>query len=161
MSVCGQASVFVSHSYDYKILKLVDALEAWEARQAAEVKESRTIYYFVDLLVVKQHDEPTEAATACGSGAAAAPSQISHDVLLKCFADGVAGTQHVLFCLDWHKPSSFGRAWCVFEVCAAMRAGLQLEVIMAPEDEAAFCAAMIDDVAALALEIVHHPQRSQ
>ena len=115
----AKASVFVSHIYEGRFLDAVDALEAWESRQAASCTFQP--FYFFDLLVVDQRQ------SAC----------VPFEVLRDTFGPGVRSASRVLLLLD-EEARATTRLWCVFEITTACEEGLPLEVILPPRDEAKF-----------------------
>lgn len=133
----GRANVFVSHAYDYAFLRVVDALRAWEARQRAAGAPGPFFYYF-DLLVVNQH----------GQGAV-----VPFEILRDEFGGGVRGVGRTLLFLDWQEPVALQRAWCIFEIFTSLDAGAAFEVVMTPEDETTFEAALRRDFGSLAEKV--------
>ena len=120
-NICvGKASVFVSHIYEGRFLDAMDALEAWEKRQAASCA-FQPFFYFFDLLVVDQRQG------AC----------VPFEVLRDTFGPGVRSASRVLLLLD-EEARAMTRLWCVFEIATACEEGLPLEVILPPREEAKF-----------------------
>jgi tetratricopeptide (TPR) repeat protein len=71
------------------------------------------------------------------------------------FGAGVRGVGCTLFLLSWANPLSLSRAWCVFEVAVSLECGASFECILPPRDEAAFAAALEDDLSAAAFKLTN------
>jgi hypothetical protein len=118
------ATAFVSHAYDDEFLGMVDAIATLEAREG-----TTSAFYYVDLLVVNQHENwfvPFEA-------------------LRDEFGESVRAIGRTLVYLRWENPIPMQRAWCVFEMGTTLEVGAGLKVIMPPADVASFKHALEDD----------------
>jgi hypothetical protein len=133
-ALVGRATQFFSHAYTYSFLDAVDAIAAWDARNARA--DGQPNYFYFDLLVVNQH---------------AQHSVVPFEVLRDEFGSGVRSIGATLFLLDFAEPVSLARAWCVFEVATSLACGALFTVVMAPRSEAAFRAALVDDLCARSL----------
>ena len=126
----GPATVFVSHAWAYLFLKLVEALEAWEANRIAAGATTPTFFWF-DLFTNSQH------------GVVSRPFEWWRNT----FTANVSAIGHTLLVLEWEDPKPLKRAWCLLEITASLQprqpTPTLLEVIMAPEEEAAFEAALV------------------
>ena len=135
-ALVGEATVFLSHAYAYLFLDAVDAVESWEARHPRAGGGKH--YFYFDLLVVNQH----------------APHMVvPFEELRDEFGSGVRGVGCTLFLLSWANPLSLGRAWCVFEIAVSLECDAKFECVLPPRDEAAFAAALEDDVVAAACKL--------
>lgn len=118
----GEATVFVSHSYSYLFLDVVDAISAWAARNPRSDGEPH--YFYFDLLVNCQHGQPL----------------VPFSELRDTFSNGVHYTEQVLLLLDVSCGSAFlpdalTRSWCIFEIATALSSGKPFEVITPPINE--------------------------
>jgi tetratricopeptide (TPR) repeat protein len=129
----GRANKFISHVYSAPFLKAVDAVEAWEERQAAAGCRGPFFYYF-DLFVVNQHGQS---------------AIVPFDVLRDEFGSGVRGVGHTLLLMEWAEATALKRMWCVFELYTTLACGVPLDIIMAPDDETAFVEALHSDFGSL------------
>jgi tetratricopeptide (TPR) repeat protein len=133
-STCiAEATSFVSHSYEYFFLEVVEAIAAWEAKDPSRAS---TFFYF-DLLVVNQH----------GQGAV-----VDFERLRDEFGGSVRAIGHTILVLKWDNPVPLTRAWCVFEMGVTLAAKAKMEVIMPPQDAAAFKRALVKDFGSLTLK---------
>ena len=109
-SLVGDASVFVSHSYDYEFSSVLAAIAEWDSKNSP----GQHFYYF-DLLVNNQHGG----------------SPKTDKELYANFVGGVASIQHTLLVLTWGSadaaPSGktapkhpLDRLWCVAEIASAV-----------------------------------------
>jgi hypothetical protein len=124
-ALVGRATAFLSHAYDYRVLDLIDAAEAWELRNPRQ--GSGAHYFYYDLCVVSQHSQS---------------AIVPFDVLRNEFGRSVRGIGRTLFLLDFDAPISLSRAWCVFEAATALAFGVPFEIIMPPRDAQAFALAL-------------------
>ena len=131
-ALVGDATVFLSHAYDYFFLDAVDAAAAWEA--GAPRAGGGPHFFYFDLAVVNQHGQS---------------AVVPFEVLKREFGRSVARVAHVIFLLDYDAPVSLERAWCVFEAATALASGARFEVVMPPRCAAAFAAALERDFASL------------
>ena len=81
----GPATVFVSHAWAYRFLKLIAALEAWEAKRLAAGATTPT-FFWLDLFTNSQH----------WHGAAARPFEWWRDT----FSSNVSAIGHTLLVLE-------------------------------------------------------------
>jgi tetratricopeptide (TPR) repeat protein len=121
-----EATAFVSHWYGEEFLLVVDAIAAWEGKDATR---AGTFYYF-DLLTVNQH----------GQDAVVPFETLRHE-----FGESVRAIGRTLLVLRWANPVPLTRAWCVFEMGTTLAVEAPLEVIMPPGDAAAFLEALQTD----------------
>jgi hypothetical protein len=124
------ATHFVSHAYAAPFLKSVDALEAWEERQIAAGATGPFIYFF-DLLVLRPRG--------------VAESSVSMEVLCNDFGTGMRGIGHTLLLMEWGSVAALKRSWCLFELFTTLAVGAALDIVMAPDDDTAFVAALDAD----------------
>jgi hypothetical protein len=61
----------------------------------------------------------------------------------------VGAIGHTLLVLRWKDPIPLRRSWCLWEIACTLTTGSKLQVIMPPDDEAAFRAAVVDDFDAI------------
>jgi len=126
------ANVFLSHAYSYPFLDVVEAVAAWEARQA---ETGRRFFYYFDLFSVNQHSQT---------------SVVPFEVLRDEFAGSITAIGRVLLILSpYYNPLPLQRAWCVFEMATALTVGAALEVVMPHSDAVAFQKALLDDFGGL------------
>jgi hypothetical protein len=118
------ATAFISHAYDNEFLGVLDSVTALEA------KEGASAFYYFDLLVVNQH-----------SSSAVVPFEV-----LRCeFGQSIRAIGRTLLVLRWADPTPLRRAWCVYEMATTLAMGASMEVLMPPEDAAAFKEALMKD----------------
>ena len=116
----GAATVFVSHAWRYRLGTVVQALEAWEGARLARGEPPS--FFWLDLFTNSQHKTEARAFSWWQS----------------VFAQAVARIGHTLLVLQWSDPIPLRRAWCIFEIGATLRLGARLEVVMPPDETAAF-----------------------
>ena len=126
-----EAQVFISHAYSDVFLAVVDAVAAWEEKDAAA---RRGTFYYFDLLIVNQHGQD---------------SKVPFEVLRREFGESVRAIGRTLLMLRWEEPVPLKRAWCVFEIATSLHVEAGLEVIMPPEDRHAFLAELQRDIFAV------------
>lgn len=119
----GKASVFVSHAWAYPFLEVVAAIEAWESSHGAP---GSTVYYWFDLFSNCQHSLEDRPFTWWST----------------TFQQAVGALGHTLLVLRWSDPIPLRRSWCLWEITCTLLTDSVLEVIMPPDDEAAFRAAL-------------------
>ena len=71
---------------------------------------------------------------------------VPFEVLRDEFAGGVKAVGHTLLVLKWDNPIPLSRAWCVFEMGITLAMRARMEVLMPPQDKAAFLSALIGDM---------------
>jgi len=118
----GEATVFVSHSYNYLFLDVVDALSAWAARHPRP--DGKPHYFYFDLFINSQHGQPV----------------IPFSELRHTFSINVRSTEQFLLLLDMSLgskalPDALTRSWCIFEIATALSCGKPIEVITPPINE--------------------------
>ncbi len=121
----------MSHAWAYRFLKLITALEAWEAKRLAAGATTPT-FFWLDLFTNSQH------------GTAARPFEWWRDT----FSSNVSAIGHTLLVLEWEDPVPLRRAWCLLEITASLRdrqPPTVLEVVMAPEEVGAFEKALVEE----------------
>lgn len=121
------ANVFVSHAYWNSFLQMVQTLAAWEAKQPPG---SGPFYYYVDLMLVNQHEQVGD---------------VPFSVLRDEFAAGVRSAGRLLLLLDWPHMQPLTRLWCIFEIATAMQVGSTFHAVMMPSQEAAFDEVLLRD----------------
>jgi hypothetical protein len=129
-----QANKFVSHTYEYYFLDLVDAVEAWERERP---EGSGPFFYYIDVLCVNQHS---------------AHKVVPFEELRGEFAGSIRSIGHTLLLLKWGNPVPLTRAWCVFEINTTLSSGSLLEVIMPPSDTDDFMSALVNNFDSIALQ---------
>ena len=82
--------------------RVVEAVAAWDARQP---RLPRPRFFYFDLAVVDQHGQSGPVDSA---------------LLAAEFGGGVRAVRNTLFVLDWLKPISLSRAWCVYEIAISL-----------------------------------------
>lgn len=132
-SFVGPANAFLSHSYRYKFVDVLDAVRAWQMRQAEKGLEGPWFYYF-DLAVVNQHGQK---------------GTVGFEVLRSEFGDSVAACGRTLLVLRWADSSELAtsRAWCIFEVATSLEKlkPEDVHIILPPADSSLFCHGLAND----------------
>lgn len=126
----GRPTVFVSHSWGYKFLDVVDALEAWAAKLPAGAP---TPLFWFDLFTNSQHHSVER------------PFEWWDSV----FREAVASIGHTVLVLSWdgaETASALTRVWCLVELVASLADCVKLEVVMPPRERGAFMKALVGDV---------------
>jgi len=106
----GDATVFVSHAWRNTFGALVDAISSWES----EEKSRQGVYYFLDIFAVNQHKPASD---------------------LRCIKTLIANSNtHLLILSPLENPIPLSRAWCLFEIQAAIKYGTNIACAL-PESE--------------------------
>ena len=66
------------------------------------------------------------------------------------FQTNISEIGRTLLVLRWEQPLPLQRVWCLWEIAASLRGGVQLEVIMCADEAARFGRALVDDFASVA-----------
>jgi hypothetical protein len=152
--VVGSATVFVSHTWGYKFLKVVDALETWEDNQKAERNISSgggssssssssssganaggTTFFFFDIFVNSQHTNN---------------SGYSFKWWSEIFVQEVGMCERTLLVLEWKNFIPLTRSWCLLEIIATLRKDSErLEIVMATTEQECFKQDMLTDFGSL------------
>lgn len=127
--------MFVSHAYDYRFMKVVETLRAWERSLRAHHDSEGdtaahgtlpfpsplpdTIYYYFDLFTVNQHGQA---------------GVVDFEELAREFGGGVRGIGRTLLVLDWGNPVALTRAWCIYEIFTSLDVRAAFEVSLCPTD---------------------------
>ena len=123
----GPATHFLSHAYAMPFLFSVDAAAAWAARNP----DGAPHFFYFDLLSVNQHGQNMG---------------VTPEVLWEEFAGGVLSVGHTLLVLTYDNPLPLTRAWCLAEIVTGLgEAGGKFEVVLPPEEESKFRAALVHD----------------
>jgi hypothetical protein len=128
------ATLFVSHTWLYRFLDLLAALEGHAGPPGAV--DAPPPYYWLDVMTCSQH---------AASHAAVPPDWWSHT-----FRDSVASIGATVLVLQpWSAPVPLTRAWCLWEVFCSVDTGATLQVALGPRERAALEDALThrDDVA--------------
>ena len=133
------ATVFISHTYSELFLNVRDAIAAWEARDASRAGS----FYYFDLLCVNQHKKCSAGAHVCSQ--AQAVELIDFAELQREFGGSVRAIGRTLLVLRYENPVPLTRAWCVLEMATTLAVKATLEVIMPPDDAAAFTRSLLTD----------------
>ena len=116
-----KADVFVSYAWAYSWNDVLSALEESGFADA---------FIWLDVVVVDQHH--------------ALGKQV--DDWLLTFKSAVVELKHVVFVLaPWAAPTNTKRAWCVFEILAAVDANVVRTVVLPPAQKQDFLAAMVEE----------------
>ena len=142
----GPATIFVSHAWQYKIAEqLIDAIEAYVEKNGLD--EDST-YFWIDNLVVNQHDV----------GGTKPP-----DYWATTFRASVKAIGRTLLVLaPAVKPIPLTRAWCLFEIFCTCNTGDDnseaasiLDVTMPPAEVRAFGKALLEDFSSISTQLAH------
>ena len=115
----GPATVHVCHAWGGKFLRLVAALEAWEAAMLARGALPSPPVFWLDCFSLPLHSPPTH----------------SWESLVSTYATGVAAIGKTVLVLDPEAPTPLRRTWCLFELGAALQEA-PFDLALAPLDEA-------------------------
>ncbi|ETV91985.1 hypothetical protein H310_13624 [Aphanomyces invadans] len=119
------AQWLISHSWSYKFLDVVDAIDNFCHEHALDMDTSFWFCMFAN----NQHaiGEPT----------------VMFDVFLHAFRTALADTGKMVMVLSpWHDPATLKRTWCVYEVYLSIVLNARFEVAMGKTQQAAF----LDDI---------------
>ncbi|KAJ3042896.1 Kinesin light chain 3 [Rhizophlyctis rosea] len=110
----GRAKWFISHTWQYKFLDLVDAITAF-----FKEKQNLTAIIWLDLFSLPQHQRRTiEAAW-----------------LKKVFTDAISAMGNVVMVFThWNQPVTLTRAWCVFELYACSSTPSTFNIALPPRE---------------------------
>lgn len=125
----GKPTRFISHSYAYAFLDVVDTLVEYEASLTTP---GVTHFYYFDLLVVNQHGQ-----------AGVVPFEVLRDE----FGSNVQRIGHTLLVLNWGETLlPLTSAWCAYELfCTNAQKHVKLTILIPPNDRKRFHEALADD----------------
>ncbi|KAJ3034859.1 hypothetical protein HDV00_004591 [Rhizophlyctis rosea] len=118
----ARANWFISHSWQYKFLDVVDAIEIFffEKKIPAD-----TVIIWFDLFSLCQHGRRA----------------INPDWLKTIFITAIKELGNFIMVMSpWDKPQTLTRAWCIFELYACVSANYQVNIAIPPTDGRAFLA---------------------
>eukprot|EP00937_MAST-01D_sp_MAST-1D-sp2_P006333 g6333.t1 len=116
---CGRASYFLSHTWSYRFVELIDILEAFEEALPADAKR---VYYWFDIFVMNQHSKVQLGP------------QLTNNL-----QSAVSGAGKLLMALDsWSAPSPLSRAWCLLEIFSAIMADCDISMCMSENQQGTF-----------------------
>jgi tetratricopeptide (TPR) repeat protein len=118
-----EATVFVSHAWQYCFLDIVAAIAAWAEANTAHA-------FWFDAFTNSQHDTESKPFEWWAS----------------TFKTQVKDIGHTLLCLQWSSPLPLKRAWCLFEIFSTISTASKLEVVMSPSERAGFFHAIQKDI---------------
>ncbi|OQS00615.1 hypothetical protein ACHHYP_03243 [Achlya hypogyna] len=110
----GTATHFVSHAWKYCFVDLVAAIEIY----ALSVPDAKNLFFWVDLMVVDQHNAPSRPHTWWSTTFVSAIRDMGKVVMV--FSP----------LLD---PVPLTRAWCLWEIFSAITAGAEITLAMPTE----------------------------
>ena len=126
----GMATALLSCSWGHRILDVSEALQTWAESSGRDLKRT---YIWMCSLCMNQHDFERRLLQ---QGAAKGPG-----ALQKEFGNRVVAIGRMLPMLaPWNDPEHVKRAWCLFELCAAIRKPeqVQVDIILPPTQHTAF-----------------------
>jgi len=125
----GQATAFVSHSWQHNFLDLVAALEAYESKQATP-----TVFWF-DVFSNNQHKAVT-----------------SFEWYKTVFRNNIGLLRKTLLVLEWEDPKPIKRAWCLWEMASTVQTNADFQILMSPTNISSFSATLVSDFESIVLK---------
>lgn len=125
----GPPTYFVSHAWGDTFLNLLEQLTLFYMNKGQTFRKGQaaTMYFWIDIFAINQHDE--------GIGADLARM---HTVIDK--------SQAVLLTLNpWNSPQTLTRVWCLWEVLKALQKGREVVPVMPSFEEANFMNTIRED----------------
>eukprot|EP00937_MAST-01D_sp_MAST-1D-sp2_P001703 g1703.t1 len=124
----GRSSYFLSHSWSYRFVELINIIETFESQSQPE----HTVYYWFDIFVMNQHDKNEMAR------------------LLSNLQDSVRTPGKLLLAVDsWKEPTALTRAWCLLEVYTAMVEDADMVLGFSGSEEQTFVRQLAENQAVL------------
>ncbi|KAJ3042418.1 Kinesin light chain 3 [Rhizophlyctis rosea] len=126
VSLTGTANWFISHSWQYVFLEVVDAITTFFENQ--EAKDEVIIWF--DLFSLPQHQRTT----------------VTPEFLQTTFKDAISSMGNVLMVLTpWNAPITLTRAWCVFELYVCAETKSKFHIALSPSEASTFRNALKDN----------------
>ena len=126
MPSVGKSSYFISHSWSYRFLDLLQVLENFEAKLPLD---RPTQFYWFDVFVMNQWS----------------PDEIGSD-LRATLQRSIETPGRLLLCLDsWRDPAPLARCWCLFELHTAIKADATILLHMSGEEEDSFTSSLVEN----------------
>lgn len=128
----GRATHMLSYTWGYTISCISSSLRAWCQQHGHQPK---CTYVWTCFMGINQHR--VQEARAFGL-------HVPFDDFAAEFGDRISRIGHVIALMDpWRGPKYCRRAWCVFEMHAALQAG-KLDIVMPPAEAEGFAQAVYD-----------------
>ncbi|KAJ3034298.1 Kinesin light chain 3 [Rhizophlyctis rosea] len=117
-SLVAPAEWFISHSWQYLFLDLIDAINAFFLE-----KDNPDPVLWIDLVSLPQSGR----------------QQIGVEWLKTAFMDAITTIKDVLMVWSpWDRPITLSRAWCVYEIYACKHVGRNFDIALPPSELAAY-----------------------
>ncbi|KAJ3040563.1 inositol polyphosphate 5-phosphatase [Rhizophlyctis rosea] len=115
----ARANCFISHTWQYKFLDVVDAI-ATHFKNNPPTNSDATVVVWFDLFSLPQN---------------LTRADIDPEWLKTTFISAVSAMGNVLMVLQpWYEPITLTRAWCVFELYACISSGANFNATLPPEE---------------------------
>ncbi|KAJ3028522.1 Kinesin light chain 3 [Rhizophlyctis rosea] len=113
----NRATHFISHSWQYIFLDVVDAVQAFFHDQQQSTPTEEEVIVWFDLFSLPQHQR----------------QKIESEWLKTAFTSAISAMGNVLMVLSpWNQPVTLTRAWCVFELYACSATKSNFNVALPP-----------------------------
>ncbi|KAJ3038265.1 Kinesin light chain 3 [Rhizophlyctis rosea] len=120
------ANWFISHSWQYLFLDVVDAIHDFS--RTSKISEHQ-VWIWLDIFSLPQHQRTT----------------VESEWLKTTFTQSIADMKNVLMVLSpWNQPITLTRAWCVFELYACTATNSSFNVAIPPREADAFTESLGD-----------------
>ena len=114
----GRSHYFISHSWAYRFMDLVLAIENFEA----QLMPKSTRYYWFDIFVLNQHSTDEIGGELLGN-----------------LRRSIETPGKLLLLLDsWRDPAPLARCWCLFELYTAIQCGADITMCLGRDEEQTF-----------------------
>ncbi|KAJ3034332.1 Kinesin light chain 3 [Rhizophlyctis rosea] len=123
-SMVGTSNCFISHSWVYKFLDVVDSITAYFETNKSVAGD---VFVWFDLFTLPQHGR----------------SKLEADWLQTTFVNTISTIENVVMVLSpWYAPITFTRAWCVFELYACIKSESNFNAAFPPAEGPAYLEAI-------------------
>jgi tetratricopeptide (TPR) repeat protein len=124
----GRPTIFLSHAWVYKILNLITAVEAFV--DALPEGTPEPIFWF-DCFSLDQHAQSAQGSEWWASTFMQAIGSMGHTVMMLS---------------PWSSPLPLTRSWCLWELYCTVKTGSTFAVCLGPAEQAAFEAALMQNL---------------
>ncbi|RHY69886.1 hypothetical protein DYB34_005651 [Aphanomyces astaci] len=129
----GQATHFVSHAWKYNFCDLVAAIEIYFLSLPSQESKDN-VFFWVDLFVVDQHNAPARP----------------HSWWSTTFVDAIRTFGKVVLVFQpFLDPIPLTRAWCLWEIFAAIQSGATIDLAMPTEQWTTYRVSLREDYRAV------------